>query len=161
MKNINEIKADIAKKIGEPNGFDFQVETEIDIGDFEAARSLYYELSDRYIDQFIKHEDEMDGNDYPNLTRLIERMDRAMEQALELAVINLTKRIYKKEDIITVFAWGEKHKDIFWPLIKKHLPKFYIDGDKSPIQSFLIMDVLENGFEKEPFVKFLREEKRK
>lgn len=52
MKTIDQIKSEIAKEIGEPNGFDFQVEEEMTVGAYERVRWLYSELVERYIKQY-------------------------------------------------------------------------------------------------------------
>jgi hypothetical protein len=52
MKTIDEIKNEISKEIGEPNGFDFQVEVEVEIGNYEKVIWLYKELVDRYINEY-------------------------------------------------------------------------------------------------------------
>lgn len=62
MKTITEIKSDIAKEIGEPNGFDFQVEIEAEAGAYERVRWLYSQLVERYINQYK----EMNGDDTLN-----------------------------------------------------------------------------------------------
>ncbi len=61
MKTLEEIKAEIAKEIGEPNGFDFQFEEEVQVGDYVTAKALYSDLIDRYIKQFMQP-DELDND---------------------------------------------------------------------------------------------------
>lgn len=62
IKTIEQLKAEIAKEIGEPNGFDFQFEVEVDIGGYKTARALYKMLVDRYIAQFTDPDDPDDDD---------------------------------------------------------------------------------------------------
>jgi hypothetical protein len=51
MKEIDEIKKQIAKECGEEH-FDVIFETEISIGNYTQAKKLWNEIGERYIKQF-------------------------------------------------------------------------------------------------------------
>ena len=83
-----------------------------------------------------------------NATEILKTVDALMEKALHDVIINLTNRKYDKETIVRTLSWGEKHTDIYFPLMKKHQPEFYCEGfGESPIQSFLILDFIDNNFQ--------------
>ena len=52
MKTIDEIKKEVAKECAEEH-FDLLFDSEIEVGDYETARKLYYDVIDRYIGQYI------------------------------------------------------------------------------------------------------------
>lgn len=52
MKTLEQIKKELAKEIGEDSGIDFMVEAECDVGDYDAARSLWMEVINRFIKQY-------------------------------------------------------------------------------------------------------------
>ena len=60
MKTIDEIKKEVAKECGEDH-FEVLLEAEISIEDFETARMLLRTVADRYVNQFIEHDELADA----------------------------------------------------------------------------------------------------
>ncbi len=64
---------------------------------------------------------------------------------LEDVIVNLFTKKFTKKEIIDALAWGEKNTDVYYPLIKKHQPDYYIEGvmgKDCPIKSCtLIIDL--------------------
>ena len=73
-------------------------------------------------------------------------MTEVNAEHLEDVIKNLTTGKYSKKEIVNALAWGECNKEVFFPLMKKHQPKYYADGWENPVQSFTLIKDLDLNY---------------
>ena len=116
MKTIEEIKKEIANEIGEPNGFDFQVEIEAEIGAYERIRQLYSELVERYIEQYkILNGETKENIEYEKGIELYKQGLNNIEEAMDI----FENSKYGMPEYLEMYFSERQGNELLWTLQKE------------------------------------------